>query len=208
MSLCRAARPRPGPCAPRGASIRPPRDPELTGPPEAGGRPPGRNRPHHEKAPASASRPEAPGTRPACILARTPDAAGDLRAWLAAVEHLHAAGLPAAVPPFPAAWLRRRGVRADWTVSSMSENRQLALFAATPLRQPLSREQVRLARRVVRTVRARGPIAQADLVGILGCTPAEARFAIGIAVQWRRIERRDGCLVATPREGRRCHDGI
>lgn len=41
-------------------------------------------------------------------------AGADLRAWGAAVEHLHAAGLAAAVPPFPAAWLRRRGVRADW----------------------------------------------------------------------------------------------
>ena len=43
-----------------------------------------------------------------------PDAAGELAAWGAAVRHLHAAGLPAAVPEFPAAWLRRRGVRADW----------------------------------------------------------------------------------------------
>lgn len=46
------------------------------------------------------------------------DASGDLGAWLAAVEHLHDAGLPAAVPEFPAAWLRRRGVCADWTVAA------------------------------------------------------------------------------------------
>ncbi len=44
----------------------------------------------------------------------SPDAAGELAAWAAAVAHLHARGLPAAVPEFPAAWLARRGVRADW----------------------------------------------------------------------------------------------
>ncbi len=41
-----------------------------------------------------------------------------LEAWAATVEHLHAAGLPAAVPPFVAAWLARRGIRADWTAAS------------------------------------------------------------------------------------------
>lgn len=41
-------------------------------------------------------------------------AAGDLDAWAAAVEHLHFLGLPAAVPEFAGAWLRRRAVRADW----------------------------------------------------------------------------------------------
>jgi hypothetical protein len=49
--------------------------------------------------------------------ANVPPAAGaarELAAWGAAVVHLHAAGLPAAVPEFPAAWLGRRGVRADW----------------------------------------------------------------------------------------------
>lgn len=34
----------------------------------------------------------------------------ELAAWIAAIEHLHARGLPAAVP----AWLGRRGVLADW----------------------------------------------------------------------------------------------
>jgi hypothetical protein len=42
----------------------------------------------------------------------------ELEAWAAAVEHLHALDLPAAVPEFPARWLARRGVRADWTVAS------------------------------------------------------------------------------------------
>jgi hypothetical protein len=42
----------------------------------------------------------------------------ELAAWGAAVEHLHAAGLPAAVPEFPAAWLRRRGVAADWVAAA------------------------------------------------------------------------------------------
>jgi hypothetical protein len=43
---------------------------------------------------------------------------GELAAWGAAVQHLHAAGLPAAVPAFPAAWLRRRGVRPDWVAAA------------------------------------------------------------------------------------------
>jgi Bifunctional DNA primase/polymerase, N-terminal len=47
-------------------------------------------------------------------------AAGQLAAWGAAVEHLHAAGLPAAAPAFPAAWLRRRGIRADWVSAATS----------------------------------------------------------------------------------------
>ncbi len=42
----------------------------------------------------------------------------ELAAWAAAVEHLHSRGLPAAVPEFPAAWLRRRGIRPDWTIAS------------------------------------------------------------------------------------------
>jgi hypothetical protein len=42
----------------------------------------------------------------------------DLLAWKAAVEHLHAAGLPAAVPEFPAAWLRRCGIRPDWEAAA------------------------------------------------------------------------------------------
>jgi hypothetical protein len=41
-----------------------------------------------------------------------------LAAWAAAVEHLHALCLPAAVPEFAAAWLRRRGVLPDWTIAS------------------------------------------------------------------------------------------
>lgn len=47
-----------------------------------------------------------------------PDPAADLDAWEAAVEHLHAAGLPAAVPEFPAAWLARRGIYADWVAAA------------------------------------------------------------------------------------------
>lgn len=38
----------------------------------------------------------------------------ELAAWEDAVLHLHAARLPAAVPPFAYRWLRRRGIRADW----------------------------------------------------------------------------------------------
>jgi hypothetical protein len=42
----------------------------------------------------------------------------ELPAWGRAVEHLQAAGLPAAVPELAAAWLARRGIRADWTVAA------------------------------------------------------------------------------------------
>lgn len=46
---------------------------------------------------------------------RSADAARELEAWATTVEHLHGLGLPAAVPPFAAAWLRRhRSIRADW----------------------------------------------------------------------------------------------
>ncbi len=45
-------------------------------------------------------------------------AAGELRAWGAAVTHLHAAGLPAAVPEFAGLWLARRRVRADWVTAA------------------------------------------------------------------------------------------
>ena len=43
----------------------------------------------------------------------------ELAAWAAAVAHLHALGLPAAVPEFPFAWLRRRGIRPDWVASPL-----------------------------------------------------------------------------------------
>ena len=43
----------------------------------------------------------------------------ELTAWAAAVAHLHALGLPAAVPEFPFAWLRRRGVHPDWVADPL-----------------------------------------------------------------------------------------
>lgn len=51
-------------------------------------------------------------------LPRSANPARELLAWRSAVEHLHKRGLPAAVPPFPAAWLRRRGTRPDWVAAS------------------------------------------------------------------------------------------
>jgi hypothetical protein len=51
-------------------------------------------------------------------LQQHPGAAGELAAWGAAVLHLHSLGLPAAVPAFPAAWLARRGIRADWVTAA------------------------------------------------------------------------------------------
>ena len=46
------------------------------------------------------------------------DPAAELRAWAAAVQHLHASGLPAAAPAFVSAWLRRRGIYPDWTTAA------------------------------------------------------------------------------------------
>lgn len=57
---------------------------------------------------AGAARPESAASDPA----------RELRAWLAAVEHLHSRGLPAAVPEFAGAWLRRRGITVDWTTAA------------------------------------------------------------------------------------------
>jgi hypothetical protein len=51
-------------------------------------------------------------------LAAVDDVAGDLTAWGSTVLHLHSLGLPAAVPEFPAAWLRRHGVFADWVTAA------------------------------------------------------------------------------------------
>jgi hypothetical protein len=51
-------------------------------------------------------------------VARVADAEAKLRAWGSAVIHLHSLGLPAAVPEFPAAWLRRRDIRADWVTAA------------------------------------------------------------------------------------------
>ena len=77
-------------------------------------RPPGkRNGPH-----ASTGRRQPPQTTTATITRRSDAAGEELAAWGAAVAHLHAAGLPAAVPAFPAAWLARRGVRADWVAAA------------------------------------------------------------------------------------------
>jgi hypothetical protein len=67
--------------------------------------------------PVTAERRE-PATRVTAGGDGTATARRDLLAWGAAVAHLHALGLPAAVPEFPAAWLARRGVRADWTVAA------------------------------------------------------------------------------------------
>lgn len=55
---------------------------------------------------------------PDCARRRRARPGRELAAWGDAVEHLHAAGLPAAVPEFAAAWLRRRGIRADWETAA------------------------------------------------------------------------------------------
>jgi hypothetical protein len=65
--------------------------------------------PGHPTASATAKRPNA-----ALTVTRAGDGAGELAVWGAAVAHLHACGLPAAVPEFAAVWLGRRGVRLDW----------------------------------------------------------------------------------------------
>lgn len=49
---------------------------------------------------------------------RAHDPGRELEAWLQAVEHLHSLDLPAPVPEFPAAWLRRRGIYPDWVMTA------------------------------------------------------------------------------------------
>jgi hypothetical protein len=78
-------------------------------PPEKPGGPPGEAA-RDIKAPAK--------VLDAAIVEADADAAGELAAWAAAVVHLHRLGLPAACPPFPAAWLARRGISADWTAAA------------------------------------------------------------------------------------------
>jgi hypothetical protein len=61
-----------------------------------------------------------------------------------------------------------------------------------------------LAKQAVRGVRENGPVRDDELAAILGCSVDELRAAIGIAMQWRRVDRCDGYLVPAPRrEGRR-----
>jgi len=79
-------------------------------------RPPGRKRNDPRRSRLTAEPP--PTDTDTRTISRVPDPAGELEAWAAAALHLHALGLPAAVPEFPAAWLARRGVRADWTVAA------------------------------------------------------------------------------------------
>jgi hypothetical protein len=55
-----------------------------------------------------------PGHADTGSVSQVAGAGRELVAWAAAVEQLHALGLPAAVPEFPAAWLARRGIHADW----------------------------------------------------------------------------------------------
>jgi hypothetical protein len=61
------------------------------------------------------ARPQRPAGGAARPEAAASDPARELRAWLAAVEHLHSRGLPAAVPEFAGAWLAKQGTPADWT---------------------------------------------------------------------------------------------
>jgi hypothetical protein len=54
----------------------------------------------------------------AAIVASRPDPARELSAWHKAIEHLGAAGLPAAVPELAARQLRRHGALAAWSYTS------------------------------------------------------------------------------------------
>lgn len=50
--------------------------------------------------------------------ARQPDPARELQAWRETVLYLHSLGLPAPATEFTSAWLRRRGIRADWETAA------------------------------------------------------------------------------------------
>jgi hypothetical protein len=85
-------------------------------------------------------------------------------------------------------------------VGRVSQDKQLPLFAAATVRQPVTRRDVILAKRVARIVKARGPIREADLAEALGCGWDDLRLAIGIASQWRRICRADAYVVPLARD--------
>ena len=78
------------------------------------GRPPEGNRPVVEITTAPAAQPVTYTPK----VAHHADAADELDGWALAVLHLHAAGLPAAVPEFAARHLARHGVTADWMVAA------------------------------------------------------------------------------------------
>ena len=84
----------------------------------------------------------------------------------------------------------------------MSRDKQLALFpAGVTAHRPVTREHLLLARRAVRTVRARGSLRVADLATILGAEVGEAWLAVGVARRWGRVEVHDGVVaLAVPRE--------
>ena len=83
----------------------------------------------------------------------------------------------------------------------MSPDRQLELFPAGTARQPVTPAHLIFAKRVVRTVRARGPLRVTDLSVILGAGAGDTWLAVGIARRWRSVDVRDGVVsLAAPRE--------
>ena len=77
----------------------------------------------------------------------------------------------------------------------MTRDKQLALFPSATVRTPLTRAQVALAHRVIRTVMARGPLRLEDLARIRGADLSDVRFAVGVARNWGRVAVRDGVVV-------------
>ena len=84
------------------------REPKLPRPPDA----------EHLSARPMRTRSTAADLRAARRMSQNATASRQLEGWLAAVVHLHEAGLPAAVPELAAAWCRRRGVRPDWETAA------------------------------------------------------------------------------------------
>jgi hypothetical protein len=81
----------------------------------------------------------------------------------------------------------------------VTPDRQLALFPAGTTRQPVTPALLILAKRLARTVRARGPLRVADLSIILGAEAGDTWLAAGIARQWRKVDVRDGVVsLAAP----------
>ena len=70
---------------------------------------------------------------------------------------------------------------------------------------PAASGRLWLAGRTVHAVKEKGALRDSDLLIILGCDPAELRAAIGIAFQWRQVDRCGQYLVPIPRrrKGRR-----
>jgi hypothetical protein len=82
--------------------------------------------------------------------------------------------------------------------------RSSAVLHSPRSKKPLiTAEHIKLARHTVRLVTRLRAVRKDELAAILGCDQQEARTAAVVAVQWRRVARRNGFLVPASRDRER-----